>query len=219
MSTAIKFPKLDWSEKADEFENSPPEISEEVYKALKEDLDAITKKKAINPHEIQKGLGNNLVGEENINYGGENEYQQHNEKPPTLESDHSFNVDKKFDNFVQNDNFAQREKKINQELDRILQEKSGFSISRVAGYTFMMNKILFLTTFTEFLFQRFDVVTLFLCIVVVLIEIGVFTHKHLYKWLAVLICSLLLDALVLIDISPVSLILFIFQIYRQVILI
>ena len=45
MSTAIKFPKLDLSEKADEFENSPPEISEEVYKALKEDLDAITKKK------------------------------------------------------------------------------------------------------------------------------------------------------------------------------
>ena len=164
-------------------------------------------------------LGNNLVGEENINYGGENEYQQQNEKPLTLESDHSFHVDKKFDNFVQNDNFAQKEKKINQELDRILQEKSGFSISRVAGYIFMMNKILFLTTFTEFLFQRFDVVTLFLCIVVFLIEIGVFTHKHLYKWLAVLICSLLLDALVLIDISPVSLILFIFQIYRQVILI
>lgn len=155
-----------------------------------------------NDQDNNQGLGNNLVGEENINYGGENEYQQHNEKPPTLESDHSFNVDKKFDNFVQNDNFAQREKKINQELDRILQEKSGFSISRVAGYTFMMNKILFLTTFTEFLFQRFDVVTLFLCIVVVLIEIGVFTHKHLYKWLAVLICSLLLDALVLIDISP-----------------
>ena len=172
-----------------------------------------------NDQDNNQGLGNNLVGEENINYGGENEYQKHNEKPPTLESDHSFNVDKKFDNFVQNDNFAQREKKINQELDRILQEKSGFSISRVAGYTFMMNKILFLTTFTEFLFQRFDVVTLFLCIVVVLIEIGVFTHKHLYKWLAVLICSLLLDALVLIDISPVSLILFIFQIYRQVILI
>ena len=106
-----------------------------------------------NDQDNNQGLGNNLVGEENINYGGENEYQQQNENPPTLESDHSFNVDKKFDNFVQNDNFAQREKKINQELDRILQEKSGFSISRVAGYTFMMNKILFLTTFTEFLFQ------------------------------------------------------------------
>ena len=156
---------------------------------------------------VNPGLGNNLVGEENINYGGENEYQQHNEKPPTLESDHSFNVDKKFDNFVQNDNFAQREKKINQELDRILQEKSGFSISRVAGYTFMMNKILFLTTFTEFLFQRFDIVTLFLCIVIILIEAKIFSHKHLYKWLIVLVSTLLLDALVLLDISPVRLIL------------
>ena len=174
-------------------------------------------------YNINQGLGNNLVGEENLNYEGEaglNQYQQaQNEKPQTLGSDHSFNVDKKFDDFIQNENFAQKEKKINQQLDRILQEKSGFSISKVAGYTFMMNKILLLTTFTEFLFQRFDVVTLFLCIVVVLIEIEIFTHKHLYKWLAVLICSLLLDALVLIDISPVSSISFIFQICRPVILI
>ena len=56
MSTTIKFPKLDWSANAEEYENSPPEISEEVYKLLKEDLDAITNKKAINPHEIQNGL-------------------------------------------------------------------------------------------------------------------------------------------------------------------
>ena len=56
MSTTIKFPKLDWSSKADEIENAQPELSEEVYKVLKEDLDAITKKKAINPHEIQNGL-------------------------------------------------------------------------------------------------------------------------------------------------------------------
>ena len=56
MSTSIKFPKLDWSSKAEEIENAEPELSEEVYKVLKEDLDAITKKKAINPHEIQNGL-------------------------------------------------------------------------------------------------------------------------------------------------------------------
>ena len=56
MSTTIKFPKLDWSANAEEYENSPPEISEEVYKLLKEDLDAITNKKSINPHEIQNGL-------------------------------------------------------------------------------------------------------------------------------------------------------------------
>ena len=53
-TTAIKFPKLDWSSNAEE--NSQPEISEEIYKLLKEDLDAITNKKAINPHEIQNGL-------------------------------------------------------------------------------------------------------------------------------------------------------------------
>ena len=56
MSSPIKFPKLDWSSKADELENSEPELSDEVYKVLKEDLDAITKQKAINPHEIQNGL-------------------------------------------------------------------------------------------------------------------------------------------------------------------
>ena len=56
MSAPIKFPKLDWSSKADELENSEPDLSDEVYKVLKEDLDAITKQKAINPHEIQNGL-------------------------------------------------------------------------------------------------------------------------------------------------------------------
>ena len=56
MSAPIKFPKLDWSSKADELENSEPELSDEVYKVLKEDLDGITKQKAINPHEIQNGL-------------------------------------------------------------------------------------------------------------------------------------------------------------------
>ena len=53
---SIKFPKLDWNSKAEQLENAPPEVSEEVYKVLKEDLDAITKKKSINPHEIQNGL-------------------------------------------------------------------------------------------------------------------------------------------------------------------
>ena len=52
---SIKFPKLDWNAKED-FENEPSQLSEEVYKVLKEDLDAITKQKAINPHEIQNGL-------------------------------------------------------------------------------------------------------------------------------------------------------------------
>ena len=50
----INFPKIDWNEDP---ENEPtPELSPEIYKALKEDLDTITNKRAINPHEIQDGL-------------------------------------------------------------------------------------------------------------------------------------------------------------------
>ena len=37
----INFPKLDWSVKAEEYENAEPELSEEVYKVLKEDLDKL----------------------------------------------------------------------------------------------------------------------------------------------------------------------------------
>ena len=178
---------------------------------------------------INDGLGGNLVQEGSANFEGEqdqNGFQiypnnlDQNEKPQTIGSDHSFHADKKFDDFIKADKFAEKEKKISRQLDGILQEKLGYSTSKFVGYTFMINKILFLTTFTEFLFQRFDVVTLFICIVVILIELEIFSHKHLYKWLAVLICSFLLDALVLIDISPVSKNFFlVFNINRPVILI
>ena len=50
----INFPKIDWNE---EPENEPePKLSEDIYRALREDLDMITNKRAINPHEIQDGL-------------------------------------------------------------------------------------------------------------------------------------------------------------------
>ncbi len=50
----INFPKIDWSEDP---ENVPtPELSRDIYKSLKEDLDTITNKRAINPHQIQDGL-------------------------------------------------------------------------------------------------------------------------------------------------------------------
>ena len=68
----------------------------------------------------------------------------------------------------------------------------------------MANRILLLTTLLEFLFQRFDIITLFLNFVIILIEIEIFNRKHIYKWILVLLGSIFLDALVLIDISPVS---------------
>ena len=158
-------------------------------------------------------LGGNLVPENNAQYEGEqgfNQYQQgtnqmaQNEKPEQMGSDNSFHVDRMIDDFSRNEKFEQKEKNITSQLDKILQEKAGYTLSTCTGYIFTLNKILFLTTFTEFLFQRFDVVTLFLCIAVIFIELEIFSHKHLYKWLLVLISSFLLDAFVLIDISPVS---------------
>ena len=156
------------------------------------------------------GIGNiNLEGsgeveaEENQN---ENQFNQQYQNEPIQQStdDNSFHMDKKLDDLTSNDNFVQKEKVIRDKLDQILKEKSNFTLSSFVAHIFMLNKILLLITFTEFLFQRFDVVTLFLCLVVIFIELEIFSHKHLYKWLLVLISSILLDALVLIDISPVS---------------
>jgi hypothetical protein len=159
------------------------------------------------------GLGGNLVQEGNEQYENEqglDQFQQDpnqispNEKFQPIGSDHSFHLDKKFDNFAKNEKFNQKEKEISDKLDQILQDKTGKSITVLGGYMFLINKILFLTTFSEFLFQRFDIVTLFLSIVVIFIELKIFSEKHLYKWLLVLISTFILDALVILDISPVS---------------
>jgi hypothetical protein len=147
------------------------------------------------------GLGNqNLEGSGEVEPEENPNQNQFNHSP----DDNSFHMDKKLDDLTSNDNFVQKEKVIRDKLDQILKEKSNFTLSSFVVHIFMLNKILLLITFTEFLFQRFDVVTLFLCLVVIFIELEIFSHKHLYKWLIVLITSILLDALVLIDISPVS---------------
>ncbi len=137
-------------------------------------------------------------------------------------SDNSFHLGNKIDDISRNEKFIQKEKEISQQLENIFKNNTNYSTSFFADKIYPINKILLLTTFTEFLFQRFDIVTLFLCIIIVLIELEIFTHKHLYKWLMLLVFSLLLDALVLLDVSPVSkkyffnLIIFM---YRQAILI
>jgi hypothetical protein len=125
------------------------------------------------------------------------------EKPNRIGTDNSLRLGNMIDEITKNEKFEKKEKEINDKLNQIMNEKMP-SLSNNDKYIFIINKIILLTTFTEFLFQRFDVVTLFLCIVVIFIELKIFTHKHLYKWLLVLISSFLLDAFVLIDISPVS---------------
>ena len=155
----------------------------------------------------------NLVQEGNIVAEGEemgDQFQSYpneiatNVVPGQTKDDNSFHMDKYIEKFHQDPTFSKKEEELRQKLDNILRSKTGKSISALSGYIFMANKILMLSTFTEFLFQRFDIVTLFLNFVIILIELDIFTHKHMYKWLLVLLGSLLLDALVLLDISPVS---------------
>ena len=151
----------------------------------------------------QEGLGGNLVQESNILAEGEDQYQSNQIATQQNTNDNSFHVGELIEKIQNNPNFSQRENEISQKLDEIFKEKTGRPLSAISGYVFLANKILLILTFTEFLFQRFDIVTLFLNIVIILIELGIFNQKHMYKWLIVLIGSLLLDALVLLDISPV----------------
>ena len=161
----------------------------------------------------EQDLGGQFVQEGSEQYQNEQGYGQfqpeqnqmaQNEKLQPMGSDHSFHLDKKIDNLAKNETFNKREKEISEKLDKILQDKTGKSITTLKGYIFIINKILFLTTFTEFIFQRFDIVTLFLTIAVIFIELQIFSEKHLYKWLLVLISTFILDALVILDITPVS---------------
>ena len=151
----------------------------------------------------QEGLGGSLVQESNVQASGEDQFQSNQIATQQETNDNSFHVGEFIEKIQNNPNFSQKENEISQKLDEIFREKTGKPLSAFSGYVFLANKILLILTFTEFLFQRFDIVTLFLNIVIILIELGVFNQKHMYKWLIVLIGSLLLDALVLLDISPV----------------
>ena len=151
----------------------------------------------------QEGLGGSLVQESNVLASGEDQFQSNQMATQQATNDNSFHVGELIEKIQNNPNFSQRENEISQKLDEIFKEKTGKSLSAFSGYVFLANKILLILTFTEFLFQRFDIVTLFLNIVIIMIELGIFNQKYMYVWLIVLIGSLILDALVLLDISPV----------------
>ena len=149
-----------------------------------------------------------LVQEEKVLQDGE-EYQQDkqmniNDITPQNVDDNSFHMSQYIEKMENNPEFSKKENILSQKLDEFLTSKTGQPFSAFTGNVFFANKILLLSTFTEFLFQRFDILTLFLSIVIILIELSIFNKKHMYKWLLVLIGSLLLDVLVLLDISPVS---------------
>ena len=161
-----------------------------------------------NNNSNNEGLDPNYAQENNNNFQEDQNQDQFQQSFPIEQNNqspdnNSFNLDKKIDDFSRGEKFEQKEKELSEKLDKILGGQSSISVSTFVKNIFMINKILFLTTLAEFLFQRFDAVTLFISIVIIFIELEIFTKKHLYIWLIVLICSVLLDAFVLIDISPV----------------
>jgi hypothetical protein len=156
----------------------------------------------------EEGLEGNLAHEEKVSQEGE-DYQQDkqmdaNDLTPQNGDDNSFHMSQYIEKMENNPEFSKKENILSQKLDEFLTSKTGQPFSAFTGNVFLANKILLLSTFTEFLFQRFDILTLFLSIVIILIELSIFNKKHMYKWLLALIGSLLLDVLVLLDISPVS---------------
>lgn len=156
------------------------------------------------------GLGGNLVQEGNTMNEGEEGHNPNDQQFLTNDyttqpvDDNSFHVNECIEKIHQNPKFTEKEKQFSQKVDDFMKSKIGKPLSFLSGYIFFVNKILMFISFSEFYFQRFDIITLFLCFVIILIEIGVFSHKHMYKWLLVLLISLLMDAFVLLDISPVS---------------
>ena len=152
------------------------------------------------------GLNGNLVQEGNIPEEGDfqNQLQLGTSGAGHIQTGSENSIDKYIEKFHNNPKFSEKEKEFSQKVDNFIKSKTGKTFSSFSGYIFMANKILLLSTMTEFLFQRFDIVTLYLNLVIISIELGIFSQKHIYKWLLVLIGSLILDALVLLDISPVS---------------
>ena len=169
--------------------------------------------KYLDGEENDKNFNQQNNGE--IGEGKENEPQEQ----PNLdggptgreEDENSFHIDKCLEKVYRNPKFSEREQKINDRIDDLVHKVTQKPVFK--NYIFLVNKILLFTTLSEFLFQRFDIVTLLLCVVIILIEIGVFTYKHLYKWIFVLIGSILLDSFVLIDVAPVNI--FFNFIYRR----
>lgn len=155
-------------------------------------------------------LNNNLVLEDKIkpNSNFQNNQlntEEINNNAKTID-DNSLHLDKYIDKLSQNDKFREKEAEYAQKIEDFIVSKTGQSNIKSSWnkITFAFNYLLILSTLCEFLFQRFDVPTLSLCLIIFFIKLGYFSHKHLYKWFFYLLLTVVLDILVFIDISPVS---------------
>ena len=120
--------------------------------------------------------------------------------------ENSLHLDKYIDKIPQSAKFREKESEYVPKIEDFIVSKTGNTNIKSSWnkIVFAFNYFLLLTTFIEFFFQRFDVVTLSLCFIIFFIKLEIFSYKHLYKWFFYLILSIILDFFVIIDIFPVS---------------
>ena len=151
-----------------------------------------------------------LVLEDKIKYNhdynhGSNYVDEINNNANTVD-ENSLHLDKYIDKIQQSAKFREKEAEYVQKIEDFIVSKTG-NINIKSSWNkivFAFNYFLILSTFIEFLFQRFDVVTLSLCFIIFFIKLEFFSYKHLYKWLFYLFFTIILDLFVIIDIFPVS---------------
>lgn len=136
----------------------------------------------------------------NNNNNNENNYEGgtgYNEK--------SLQLDKVFEEKLENQKFQEKEAEYSRKIEEMIDKKVGKKItSNWPKVVYLGNKLLMGMILFASLLDRFDVVGLTVCFIIFFLEIQFFNPKHLYKWVAVMICSIAIDVLVFLDILFVS---------------
>ena len=100
-----------------------------------------------------------------------------------------------------NETFNAKEQDYTDKLGSILDKASGKNLSsKPVKLTYLVNKILFLTVIFCLFLDRCDFVGLFCVAGIFFTEINLCNKKYLYKWLLLLVFSLLLDIFSFLDI-------------------
>lgn len=126
---------------------------------------------------------------------GYNNYEQNDQTAekagPKAQLDTTLGLSK----ITENPDFTQKEHQYKEKIDEFIGKTPGKEIlTKTDFFTFLGNKILFCTTVFEFLLQRSDYLTLFLCLFIFFLEIQKADKKYLYKILFLLIISIIFDA-------------------------
>lgn len=159
-------------------------------------------------------LNNNLVLEDKIKGNSDFRPEPSIDKPNNQNyyDENSLHLGEMIDKIPQNEKFKQKESEFAQKVEDFVVSRLGNTDIKAKWdkIAFAFNYFLMLGTFLEFIFQRFDIPTLSLCFIIFFIKLGFFHKKHLYKWIFYLLLTICLDIIVILDIFPVSLYLFIF---------